>query len=367
MKMSVSKIKKFLECPRSWAQQYVEGKWDESESFPIQVGKIVHGVLERVAQGQGLEDALQQSVTEDTKNASIEALSSARELSEQYLASEYADFDNVVDVEREFLVEVGEHQLNGIIDRVDDLGNGIYEIIDYKTGFVPIGQDEMDHSLQMHSYHYAARQLYPAAQRFVMSIDQVRQGQRITTIPSEEYLENIAIYLRAMGDKMEEAVEAGEFEPRLFKYCCYCHVRHDCPAYLNAISNPLDVLFHEGVDVNSVIEQVQALESVEKIIKQRKDELDVLLMQAVENSGEDKLKTEKHWVGFSVSRRGEYPTELVLPLLQQHDVPLIDVVSVQKTKVDKAAKGNSELKSALDRIKRTRLGTPRPSITEIEV
>jgi RecB family exonuclease len=367
MRLSVSKIRKFLECPANWKACYVDENWSE-ESYPIQVGNIVHGTLERmVGEGMDLEEAMGAALEEDVDDPPFEAAQESRELVEQYLATEYANFEGTIDVERKFTVSVGDHDLTGVIDRVDDMGNGVYEIIDYKTSYLPMSQDELDHSLQMHAYHYAARELYPDAERFVMSLDMIRHDQRVTTTGALEDVENISTYLQAMGDKMERAVAEGDFEPSLHKYCCYCHVRHDCPVYQDAISNPLDVLFHEGVDPESVVEQMNHLKAVEKVLKQRKSELETLLVQAVEDSRGDKVTTSGHSVDVSASRRGEYPPELAIPILQKHGVDIAEVVRIYKTKADKAASGNPELKAALEEIKRTRLGSPKPKITDIEV
>jgi RecB family exonuclease len=363
----VSKVNKFIECQRSWAAQYVHNNWP-GETYPLQVGKIVHGILERVASGKSVSDALQGALADDVDEATCEAAEEGRELAEQYLSTDYAVFDNTVDVERQFEIELGsKHQLSGVIDRVDDLGNGVYEIVDYKTSYMPIGQDEMDHSLQMHAYHYAASHLYPEAERFVMSIDMIRHDERVTTIPRDEDAQSACIYLCAMGDKMEAAMESGKFDARVFKYCCYCHVRGECAAYADALSDPLSVVFHEGTDLQSVVDNIEEIEAVEKILKQRKEELGVLVMQALEMSGGDKLSTGSHIIDLSVSRRGEYPAELAIPLLQQHDIDVAGVVTVQKTKVDKIAGKNQDLKAALNRIKRVRLGTPKPRITKLGI
>lgn len=367
MRLSASKIRKFRQCRASWEACYVDENWDD-ESYPIQVGNITHGALERiVGEDLSLEEALKLAVEEDVDDPPLEAVNEARDLVEQYLATEYATFDNTVDVERRFKIDVGEHQLTGIIDRVDDIGNGVFEIIDYKTGYLPICQDELDHSLQMHAYHLAAQQLYPDADRFVMSIDMIRHDQRVTTTGTPTDMENVSIYIQAMGDKMEQAVDEGNFPPSLHQYCCYCHIRHDCEVYQDAISNPLDVLFHEGVDAEDIIEQMERVKAVEKVLKQRKSELETLLVQAVEDSGEDKLMLTGHSVRVSSSRRGEYPPELAIPLLQEHGVDIAPMVRVYKTKADKAAAGNPELKAALDNIKRTKLGSPKPNISDLEV
>jgi hypothetical protein len=66
-------------------------------------------------------------------------------------------YDNVVYVEEPFGIPIGNHTLVGRFDRVDQIGDDDYEIIDYKAGKRVAIQSEVDADLQLGIYALAFR------------------------------------------------------------------------------------------------------------------------------------------------------------------------------------------------------------------
>ncbi len=62
-------------------------------------------------------------------------------------------------VERKFDFQIGPHHLRGRVDRVDELPDGGYELIDYKTGD-PRPQQELESDIQLAIYRLAAREAW---------------------------------------------------------------------------------------------------------------------------------------------------------------------------------------------------------------
>ena len=62
-------------------------------------------------------------------------------------------------VERKFDFQIGPHHLRGRVDRVDELPDGGFELIDYKTGD-PKPQRELESDIQLAIYRLAAREAW---------------------------------------------------------------------------------------------------------------------------------------------------------------------------------------------------------------
>lgn len=109
---------------------------------------------------------------------------------------------NVVDAEPHFDFEIekdwakydypeynlsGNLALKGTIDLVTDVGDGVYEVIDWKTGLRKdwaTGKEYNQHNLfnnpQLRLYHYAVKKLYPDVHTFLMSIYFINTGGPFT-------------------------------------------------------------------------------------------------------------------------------------------------------------------------------------------
>jgi DNA helicase-2/ATP-dependent DNA helicase PcrA len=128
-------------------------------------------------------------------------------------------------LERSFAFSIGPHQLRGRVDRVDQMQDGGYEVIDYKTG----GQkdhEEIAGDVQLALYRLAARESWE------LEVDQgaywyVLDDQRVE-IPAQpddaERVERTVLEVAA-------GVEAQDFEPRpSYRICSWCDYRLICPA-----------------------------------------------------------------------------------------------------------------------------------------
>lgn len=81
----------------------------------------------------------------------------------------------------------GHLALKGTIDLVADLGDGVYEVIDWKTGQrkdwatgKEYNQNNLFTNPQLRMYHYACKHLYPEANTFLMSIYFINTGGPFT-------------------------------------------------------------------------------------------------------------------------------------------------------------------------------------------
>ena len=97
-------------------------------------------------------------------------------------------------------------KIGGKIDRIDDLGNGEVEIIDYKTGAKIPSQKEIDQNLQMTIYAIAASEiLQKPIEKIKLSFYFFGGTSKISTVRTKEQLEEAKKELLAIRDEIEKS------------------------------------------------------------------------------------------------------------------------------------------------------------------
>jgi DNA helicase-2/ATP-dependent DNA helicase PcrA len=127
--------------------------------------------------------------------------------------------------ERSFSFRLGPHLLRGRVDRVDQLPDGRYELIDYKTG-KPKSAAELREDVQLSLYQMGAREsweLETSAQSYYYVLD----NEKVPVEHSEEELDRV----RGTVSQIAEGILAQDFEPTPSKDICpFCDYRIICPA-----------------------------------------------------------------------------------------------------------------------------------------
>ena len=142
-----------------------------------------------------------------------------------YHARECSSVSNPRWVERKFDFRIGPHHLRGRVDRVDELPEGGYELIDYKTGD-PKPKRELESDIQLAIYRLAARESWKldtaaGSYWYVLADEKVAVGS------SPDDLERVEGTVLEVG----EGVLSQDFEPRPSpEICSWCDFRLICPA-----------------------------------------------------------------------------------------------------------------------------------------
>ncbi|MCX6340981.1 MAG: PD-(D/E)XK nuclease family protein, partial [Fimbriimonadales bacterium] len=162
--LSPSKITTFLACPNKYLWTYVDsrGKWYLKAKSYYSFGSTLHKVLERFhdsgdAGVTTVGDALQAyeeswiDAGYSSQEEMQEAFGEGREiilatLSDERVAERKA---KVLAVEKLLKYNMGDFDLVGRIDRIDEHEDGTLEIIDYKSGRSTITDSEVETDLAM--------------------------------------------------------------------------------------------------------------------------------------------------------------------------------------------------------------------------
>lgn len=142
----------------------------------------------------------------------------------------YEKTDNLVALEQTFTIKISpDLRIGGRIDRVDQLKDETIEIIDYKTGKMPV-QKEVDKNQQMSFYAMAATNpgIYNKnPQEVILSFYFLETQEKISTQRTKEDLE------KTKKEIIKKAKEIGksDFLPKTGPFCDFCDYKLLCPAW----------------------------------------------------------------------------------------------------------------------------------------
>lgn len=127
-------------------------------------------------------------------------------------------------LERPFHLKIGDISFTGRIDRIDKLGDGTYEVIDYKTGKSK-RDAKLNKDLQLSLYALACRDIFriPVSK---LTLYFLEDGQRNSIEAKELDLEQLKEVLKGTVDELKES----QFAPTPGFLCGFCEYRILCNA-----------------------------------------------------------------------------------------------------------------------------------------
>jgi putative RecB family exonuclease len=241
---SPSKLAQYLQCPLKYRFQYMDGIKKESESVEAFMGSRVHEALERVLKlkrdfGKEPTYELAEEVFCRTWDEKFHPAVVIREpdvtpedykrrglmmLRNYYDIDSIHDFGEILDLERRLDFRIGEHSLNGIVDRLQREGGRLH-IIDYKTSKGQMTQDQADRDEQLAIYELGLRQLYPDAEEIELHWYMLAHKEVVTSVRDAEARRRLEDRISRLIEEIENATD---FRPTEGTLCGWCDYAEEC-------------------------------------------------------------------------------------------------------------------------------------------
>jgi len=220
--LSYSQIETFQTCPMHYKLRYiykVPTPPSASQSFGTTIHAALKNFYELVAKGEKPSDKLLYKLLEDnwvkegykSKKHEHEFFEKGKVYLSGFLKYGFNPKVLPVSLEQPFTVPIGKDlKIGGRVDRVDDLGNGEIEIVDYKTGATIPSQKEVDDNLQLSFYALAASKIPTVP--FAKSPDKVKlslyfldEQEKISTTRTAKQLEEAVADILKVRDEIEKS------------------------------------------------------------------------------------------------------------------------------------------------------------------
>ncbi len=256
IRLSYSKLSSYKRCPRAWKSSYLDGRFNREPKPFFSFGTAIHEACENFYDPHGdRKGTLKQllSLWDDAFNNNLEGYRDEEEKKKYYqkgveqLTNYHkhycADgkYKPAWAIEAYFEVPLGRHAvMTGFVDRIDELDDGTYEILDYKTEPTRRSQQAVDEDDQLTIYYWACETLFDLKIK-QLSLLMTNFDEQIVTTRKEEDFPEVVAAIDAVAAEMKEnvarfqqthtpdQVESPYFPPKKNKFCKNCDILETCP------------------------------------------------------------------------------------------------------------------------------------------
>jgi len=230
--LSASDIETYRLCPLKYKFARVF-RIPQEPTINQRFGIVVHQVLERFhAAGGGSLEFLMELFESSWRRSGFGDSNDDLQFRERAVAAlrRYWELDSAragkpVWFERSFSFKLGPHLVRGRVDRVDELPDGSFELIDYKTGR-PKSEDDLRDDVQLSLYAIAARESWEVTPR-AGSYYYVLENEKVPVAHTDDELARVKTTVEEIAD----GILSQEFEPKpSYELCSFCDYRIICPA-----------------------------------------------------------------------------------------------------------------------------------------
>ncbi len=230
--LSPTRISTYLACRVLYKYTYIDriGRFYYRPKAYHSFGASLHRTLEDFHKSGGAETQSSEELVGklhevwtslgyascEEENARFQA---ASEYLEQYHTQHQVAGVKTLFTEKQLRWDMGEFDLMGRLDRLDEHPDGRIELIDYKSGRLCVTGDEMRNDLAMGIYAYLTSRNYPG-RKITASIYCLRTGDRAAAEFSDEEIMQIEDGVRTVAAEIMSTDEDSVVEPAWLSHVC---------------------------------------------------------------------------------------------------------------------------------------------------
>ncbi len=250
IRLSYSKMSLYMNCPYAYKRLYIDKIAPNPQPF-FNFGTAIHETFEKIYNPTD-KDIIKPTLDEIIKLYEKIRLCHRDGFSNEQIEEEYRKdgirqitlyynhfikdktFKPAAAVEKYFEIPCGKYAvMTGSIDRIDQLEDDTYEILDYKTEPTLRTQEEVDHDKQLSIYYWAAKETmgYNISKLSLLMLD---HDVKIKTTRVKKDIDNVLEVIDKTAYKM---IHEQNFEPKKNKYCKSCDHLSSCPLKIEILTD----------------------------------------------------------------------------------------------------------------------------------
>lgn len=344
MRVSYTQLSTYKQCPRKYKFYIDRAPQDPSRTLALRFGSAVHKALEFAygARGQAppsLERVLSyyRKLMEEESDPKVrEWFARGITAIEEYVTVNDPRQKHVLGVEQKFSMSLGDaHQMVGVIDRLDMLPDGSFEILDYKTGQIA-NAEKLGENWQLAIYQMVKGQHLQTDRITVSLVFIMHQAHKLSYHFTQEELGRLREeMLQQIGVIERDAV----FPTRVSSWCGTCPYQPICPAWTHkeTFSRVLTgkERDEELRDVQAKVDKLLQVTAAAKRLENEAQALKEALAAYARERNLTRLFSDLGMVSFSFRRRARYDVSRLVEVLRA-DILAKIVKTVDARKLEKA-------------------------------
>ncbi len=344
MRVSYTKLDTYKQCPRKYKFYIDKAPQDSSRTIALRFGTAVHKALEfayakryKYPPKEKVMALYRALMSEETNPDVLKLFVKGESALEAYLDKNEAAHMRIVEVEKKFSMELGGgHQIEGIIDRLDMLPDGSFEILDYKTGQIP-NAENLGQNWQLAIYQFAKQRALQTHRIKASLVYVMFDGHKLTYQFGKDELARVRNDILALIAKIEGDTV---FAPRVNAFCGTCAYQPICPAWTHKYNVKKQVLTGKTkdpvvVDIQVKIDRLLSLSaSIKRLEDETKQLKEVIALFSRENNM-TRLFSDLGTVSVSFQKKRAYDAARLAEVLRENLLRKI-VKTVDTKKLEKA-------------------------------
>ncbi len=222
----------------------------------------------------------------------------------------YAPFDQgkTVWIEQNIRVkldEAGEYVINGFVDRLVDLGNGAYEVHDYKTSNTLPSQEYLDRQRQLALYQLAVEDYFSDVGEVELVWHYLVFDKELRSTRTHEQLVKLRSEVMELIDEIEGT---DEFQANECSLCAWCDYQDICPKHKHLFQvEELPVREFKADDGVRLADRYVLLKEQEKEAKAEAEALKLDIGEYCKQLDVDRLRGSNKILTVTIAEKSAFP------------------------------------------------------------
>jgi len=284
--LSFSSLEAFRKCKLYFKKVYIDGiKMKQSKEMYL--GEHLHDTIRAINK---FVERLKNKTTEmsyediekifdrnmDKFKADYDFYSRSLEAIKKYAEELFVSRNEIFKVEYKVKINTDEYELVGIIDRLDNLPEGM-EIWDFKTMKV-MNKEELEGNLQLNLYAYIVYKIFSPEKIFISQYSILSNIKNKIEVDKSKF-DHLDRYLISMVKKINEEKK---FEPSV---CDLCEICDKCNHYYRYMKEKFDYDVKKD-DINDLLKKYDMIKENKKMLEKLEKEIkDMILIKTINAGG----------------------------------------------------------------------------------
>lgn len=347
MRVSFSAIETFKQCPQKYKFKYID-KIKAPKTIEAIFGSLIHDVLKYFHSQRPLVPILEEvlnyykdkwpspeNVNWRSQDEELSYFNQGVKILTDYYQKNRSLDSKILALETRFELPLKkglkeEYVLSGIIDRIDKIDEGIFEIIDYKTSKTIPSQKIVDTNLQLYCYYLGAIHRWPSLKNasIKLSLYFLKHGEKLSTFSDFKQIELTKEEILLSIEKIKKS----NFQPTPSSLCDWCGYKTICPMWRHQYQKD-----YSDKEVKKLVSKLINLSEEIKQLKKCAIKIKQDLNEYLNKNNLERLFSENGYITRNTKIIYDYDLKKVENILKSIN-KWQDVLSFDKKKLEKILK-----------------------------